>query len=394
MSQANFHQSVRGARLESPIGFIGQFSRTHDFRSITGIAEHPQANQVWTIAIPAAPDNAEAYSVTVDGVAATYTTDASATQTELGDGLEAAFNASPPHYSKYSAAYSAGTLTLTARYSTVDLTPTRAGGTGASALGAPSEATAPAAAEVVSFGRVCISDGVATDLGSPKVFVATTADLTAQVISLTFAGDTASYYHGSIDVNGRRYVWGGVVWDTNNDTTCTAIAAAINAVMPAETVLAASVGADGGVITLTAEVEGAEFEADAHAQGHASAEVTKAYTTGPSVSTSLKRAMVGISVRRLDVENQTVDGDDPAYAANQPVEVATRGTGILQRDTTETWVRGDEVYVSMASATKGRVYDTAGTDRVWLPSSRIVIDRSENSTTSDGVGVIRLDMGA
>lgn len=392
MSAANFHQSVRGARAAMALAFIGQ--AYGDLRSKTGVNQSPQAVDVWTISVPGSPDDSVDYSITSGGLTAAYAADSTSTQDEVGAGLVAAWNATPGLRAKAVASYTGGVITLTGVWPGVALsTPTVNSSATTQDLGAPSNTTAAAAASTVAFGLVLASNGYATDEAVKKVFVPTTSLLTAQVISLTFAGNTSSYYHGSVDVNGKRYMWGGVVWDTDLDTTCTAIAAAINAVMPTETVIAASVGSGGGVITLTAEVEGAEFDADAHAQGHASAEATKAYTTGPSTSTSLRRAFAGISLRREDVENLTVDGDDPAYPANGGVEYADRGLVVVQRSTSETWALGDEVYVSVASATKGRVYNTAGSDRVWLPPSLLRIDRSESSTTSDGVGIVSVQGG-
>lgn len=395
MSSANFFRRATDARDFLPQGFIGDFIRSHDFRSITGINLSPQAAQVTTISVPANPDDSVNYVVTIDGFACTYAADASSTQDEVGAGLEAAINATPGARAKCTASYTGGTITLTGTWPGVSFTVAVNSSATTQDLGSPSTTTSAASADPVEFGLVIASNGSVTNEGVPKVFVPTTASFTAQVISFTFAGNTASYYTGEVSINGRVYVWGGVVWTTDLDTTCGLIADAINAVVPTETVIAASVGSGGGVVTLTAEVEGAEFDATARATGHASAEATKAYTTGPSTSTSLKRAMVGISVRRLDVENQTLNGDDPAYAANAGVEICTRGAGIVQRDTTETWARGDEIYVSLASATKGRIYNTAGSDRVWLGRAReLVIERGERSTTTDGIGHIRLDMGA
>jgi hypothetical protein len=388
----NFYQTATQVRDRRPIGFIGSVLAL--LASITGINQSPQAKQVTTISVHAAPDDSVDYVVTIDGVACTYAADSSSTQDEVGAGLVDAINSTPGARAKCVASYAGGTLTLTGVWPGVSFTVTVNSADTTNDLGSPTNSTEADSADVVEFGLVLASDGTVTDEGVPKVFVPTTSSFSAQVISFTFAGNTGSYYHGTVDVNGKSYPWGGVVWNTDLDTTCTAIAAAINAVMPTETVIAASVGSGGGVVTLTAEVEGAEFEAEAHAQGHADAEATKAYTTGPSVSTSLKRAMVGLSCRRLDVENQTIGGDDPAYAANQGVEVLRKGTMVVERTTTETWARGDELYVSLASATKGRLYDTAGTDRVWIGSDKIVVDRSEHSTTSDGLGVVRIDMGA
>jgi hypothetical protein len=388
MSASTFHQSVRGARSLRPIGFIGAALLL--VRSISGINQDPQAKQVTTVSVPASPDDSVNYIIYIDGIACTYAADASSTQDEVGAGLAAAINSTAGARAKCVATYTGGTITLTGTWPGVAFVVTTNASSTTQDLGSPSTTTAAGTADSIAFGRVLATNGFVTDEGNLKVFVPTTSKFTAQVISFTFAGNTASYYHGSVTINGREYVWGGVVWNTDLDTTCTAIAAAINAVMPTETVIAASVGSAGGVVTLTAEVEGAEFEAQAHAQGHADAEATKAYTTGPSTSTSLRRAFAGVSLRREDVENLTVGGDDPAYAANAGVEVLTDGTIHVQRDTTETWNRGDEVYVSLASATKGRIYDTAGTDRVWLPSSLLVIERQEPSTSSDGVGIINV----
>ena len=394
MSATGFFHRASDARDFLPLGFIGEFVRSHDFRSITGVNQAPQAKQITTVTVPGSPDNSTAYKVTIDGFVCTYTTDSSATQAELGAGLVAAINATPGARAKAIASYAGSTLTLTGVWPGVSFTVAVNASETTQDLSSVTDTTAAASAATVGFGLVVASDGSVTDEGNPKVFVPTTASFSAQVISLTFTGNTAAYYTGNVSVNGRTYPWGGVVWDTDLNTTCTAIAAAINAVLPTETVIAASVGSGGGVVTLTAEVEGAEFDAEVFAVGHASAEATKAYTTGPSTATSLRRAMVGLSVRRLDVENVTVNGDDPAYAANNGVEVCTRGTGIVARSTSETWARGDEAYVSLAASTKGRIYNTAGTDRVWLPRGMVIIERGERSTSSDGIGRIRLDMGA
>lgn len=394
MSAPNFFQTARDVREFMPLGFIGEVARSHDFKSITAVNQAPQAAQVTTISVPSSVDNSTAYKVTIDGVVCTYTTGGSASQAELGAGLEDAINSTPGARAKTSAAYAGGTLTLTGVWPGVAVTVSVNSSETTNDLGSPTNTTTADTADPVSFGRVVATDGTVTNEGNPKGFVPTTASFSAQVISLTFAGNTGSYYSGTVTINGRQYMWGGVVWNTDLDTTCTAIAAAINAVMPTETVVAASVGSSGGVVTLTAEVEGAEFDAVAHAVGHADAEATKAYTTGPSISTSLRRALLGVSVRRLDIENQTVGGDDPAYAANQGVEVCQRGSVVVQRDTSETWAINGEAYVSLASATKGRIYNTAGTDRVWLPREVLVIERGERSSSSDGVGVIRINTGA
>ena len=382
MSAPNFFQST--VRARTALGFYGD--GTGSTRTLANVSG--QAADVWTVAVPASPDNSTAYSVTVNGTTASYTTDGSATQAELGAGLVAAIDASVMN-GLLTPSYAGGTLTLTGNFPGIDFTPTVSGGSGASALGTPSNSTAAASASTVAFGLLMCSDGQVTDERILKGFVPTTSLMTAQVQSHTFAGNTGAYYSGTVSINGKAYNWGGVVWTSDLDTTCGLIATAINAVMPTETVLAASVGSGGGVVTLTAEVEGAEFDSTAVASGHADAEATKAYTTGPSRATSLARAFAGVSRRRLDVENLTLDGDDPAYAANAGVEAFYSGF-VLVETHSETPTPGDDVYVSVASATKGEFYTSAGTDRVWMPRDLLTWDTNEDSGTSDSIGRIRI----
>lgn len=394
MSAENFFQTVRGARAERPIGLIGQWYKTHDYRSITGINKTPQAAQVDTVSIPASPDDSTEYSATVDGVAATFTTDASATQTELGEGLAAAINATAGIRGKLTASYSGGTLTLTGNWPGVSFTTVAAGGTGGGAIGAASTSTSADAADPVDFGLALCRTGQVAGEAVPTVAPATASLFTKQLTTLTFAGGSGAYYSGALLINGTRYLW-QADWNSSLDQTCTDIASAINAAAPANVgAVAASVGSSSGEVTLTADVAGAEFDVEANASGAATAAASVAYTTGPSIATSLKRALIGVSVRRMDVENQTVDGDDPAYPGNGGVEVARRGRGVVQRDTSETWTWGDALWVSVASATKGRFYNAAAANRVWIGDDLAVVDRPEHSTTTDGIGVIRLDMGA
>lgn len=398
MSASSFFQSARDVRAFLPLGLIGEVARSHDFKSITAVNSAPQAAQVTTISVPSSPDNSTAYKVTIDGVVCSYTTDGSATQAELGNGLVDAINTEPGARAKMSAAYSGGTLTLTGVWPGVAVTVSVNSSETTQDLGSPTNSTSAASADTVSPGLVIASDGHVTDEGNPKGFVPSTSSFTAQVISFTFATASGSYFGGTVRMNGKTVSW-RAAHNTDLDTTCAGIATAINTAvdtlgLAGATVLAASVGSAGGVVTLTAEVPGAEFDADAWASGSASGTASKAYTTGPSRSTSLRRALLGVSVRRLDLENATVGGDNPVYAANDGVEVAQRGTVVVQRSTSETWSLNDEVFVSLASATKGRIYNSTGANRVWLPREILVIERGERSTSSDGVGVIRINTGA
>ena len=383
MSNRSVHIGAADVQAQAAQAFIGQVVGAA--RSRTLLNKNPQAKQVTTIAIPASPDNSTAYSVVIGGVTATYTSDASATRAEVGAGLEAAIEAEPAAYGQMVPSYSGGTLTLTGQYPGVTYTVTASGGSGGGAIGTPATATSAASASSVEPGRLMVAGDFSTGVGLSSVRTGATplaSDYTAQVITLTFATATGAYFSGEVEVNGLRYLW-QADHNTDLDTTCTDIANAINAALPANTVLAASVGSASGEVTLTAEVAGAEFNASAAASGAAAASAAIAYTTGPSPSTSIRRALQaggGISRYRADLEHETVGGE-PAYGPNEGVEVVYDAQEIWV-ETAQTITAGEDVYVSVASATSGRLYNAAGADLVWLPPELLVWQRGTRSDAS------------
>lgn len=382
MSDASFHTRLGDARAALPIGLIGALLLgSYHSKSDTVVNAAGQAAQVTTIAVPASVDNSTAYSVTLDGVTATYTSDASATQAELGAGLVAALAAEPGARGQMTAAYSGGTLTLTGTYAGVAHTVSVSGGTGSNILGTPSTTTSATMGTSVPFGVAVQSQGYVSGTGVKSGSSPVTSSFTAQVMTITIATGASASFTATIDINGKRYTSNAVVHDTDAATTCTALAAAINAVMPTETVIASTSTAD---LILTAEVEGAEFEAMVQTAGSASADATKVYTTGPSISTSLARALVGISARKASVENSTIGGDDPTYIGNSAMEVWTKAEVVVS-DRSLTIAYGDPVYVSVASATRGYLYNAAGTDRVYIPPEKM---RWGRQVAADGIASI------
>ena len=383
MSAPGFYQRAGDARLDSPVGFIGDVVARD--RSRDGVNSGGQAKQVTTIAIPGSPSNDTVYTATIDGVACSFTTDGSATTAELGEGLKAAIEAQPAARAAVVPTFAGSTLTLTATWPGIAVVVAASG----TSIGTPTTATSAASPDGIEFGRLLVS--TSAENGNPQVSKPTSSVLSAQVQTHTITSDTGGVFSGFVKVNGKVYQWGSEVHDTNADTTAENIKDAINAVLPANTVVATRSTAD---VVLTAEVVGVEFDSEISATGAAGAGAAKAYTTGPSISTSLVRAAFGISVRRLDVENETLNGEDPAYKANAVVDCLVRGRQRVQRDTSETIARGDEVYVSVASATAGRFYNAAGADRVWVPSSKLVWDEGESSSTSDGIASLAVHLGS
>jgi len=394
MGANGFFQRASDARDRQPIGFIGDFTRNLDYKSISMVNSNPQAAQVQTISVPAAPDNATTYKVVIDGASCEYLTDGTATQAELGEGMRDAINDKPAARRLCVASYTGGVITLTGVWPGVSWTTTVNSAETTQDLGVPTTTTTAADADAVSFGRAMVHAGYVTDEGTPKGYVPVSTDFAAQVITFTYgsvgAGDEATL---EIEFQGRK-LSEVATYNASQTQTLVDLIGLMNTALDAEFGAGLSVllASDATTITLTSDVAGSEFDATSFVMGAGTA--AKAYTTGPSISTSLLRALAGVSVRRLDVENATIGGDDPVYAANQGVEVAVRGHGVVQRDTTETWAYGDEVYVSLAAATKGRFYNTATASFVWIGTNKAQIQRQEHSTTSDGLGVINVDMGA
>lgn len=395
MSATGFFERASDVRANRPIGFIGQVLGYS--RSRTGNNQRPQAAQITTISIPASPDSSTTYSVTVDGVTASYTTDASATQAELGAGLVAAIQVQAGIRSRMAPTYSAGTLTLTGTWPGVSHTVSASGGSGGGAIGTATTATAAASASVVYFGRALCTDGYVTNEGTPKVFMPTTALFSAQVTTFTYAsvasGDTI---YTTVAMNGKQFTV-GTPYNSSHAQTLTDHTADLEVRLNAE--FGAGIGAvaanASNDITITADVAGAEFYASSTIGGTGGGTVTKADTTGPSIATSVARALIGVSKRRADVENVTADGDDPAYPANGGVEVVTLGEMVVARDTSETWDRNSDTWISVSTTASlsGRVYDTGSSTRVWISRDRLRIVAQEPSTHSDGIGQIAVNIG-
>ena len=385
MSNFSFHSRLSDPRASLPGGYIGDRSEFSPLdRDVTLINGAGQAAQVTTIAIPASPDNSTAYSVVVDGITASYTSDGSATQAEVGAGLVAAINATPGVRGQMSASYAGGTLTLTGTFAGISHTVTASGGVSGGAIGSPSTSTSAASAATVPFGVAVVSTGVISGSERLTGTAPSTSTLTAQVQTFAITYASGGSYSLQVSINGQTYTTAPVAATTDDSATATAIAAAVNAVMPTETVIAST---STGSLIPTAEVEGAEFDAVAMVSGSASARATKAYTTGPSVSTSLARCFAGVTARVRSVEDGTFGGDDPSYRNGDAMTVHANGL-IRVADRGLTINSGDPVYVSVASATRGYLYNAAGTDRVYLPPA---VARWHSQISTDSIATVAIN---
>lgn len=381
----SFHQRAGDVYASRLIGFVGQALEDRTTRSLTLTNSNPQAAQVTTMAVSSYSDGGVyTFTVTVGGstTSISYTaTTADSDTTGVATSIVALFNDTETVRGLVAATSSTNTITFTGQTPGISFTVSESD----AKLGTPSTTTSAASADTVSFGRAMIDTGHSG--GSRLGHVPTTASFSAQVITITVTTGSGATFTPQVSINGLVFTGDAVAHNTDAATTATDIAAEINAIAPAETVIATT---SSGSVIITAEVEGAEFEADILVAG-AAFDATKVYTTGPSRSTSLRRALAGVSMRDEHVENLTRGGDDPAYPANYGVKTLAAGRIVVSND--QSISLGDDVYVSLASATKGQFYNTAATDRVYLPPEVAEWDRDEPSSHSADIAVLRINTG-
>ena len=185
------------------------------------------------------------------------------------------------------------------------------------------------------------------DPGEPAR-IAKAANLTAMVMTLTPTVTNSVLYEIDIKCNGIWYLA-----EFTSDGTATAkeivegVAAAVNAAMPANTVVATE---DDSVLVLTAEVKGQPFELGANAARWS----TIAETTVTAL-TDINRCFQGITIR----DNTQVMDDDGNmdYDGGSVMSVLNKGRMFV--DTNALVAYGDRVYVRIAgTGDMGKLYNT------------------------------------
>lgn len=375
---------VKDARI---IGFVGQAFTDHTSREVTLTNKNPQAVQVTTMLVGGSFSAGTVYvfTVLVGGTSTSVSYTALAADTDLtgvAASIVAQVNDTEAVRGFLAATNSSSaTITFTGQYPGIAFTISEAD----SNLGTPSTTTSAAEADTVAFGLALI--GITFTGASRLGHVPVEANFSAQVITITITTGAGASFTPQVRINGETYTGDAVVHNTNVATTATDIATEINGVMPATTVIATTSGAD---VILTAEVPGAEFGADIIVAGVA-VDATKVATTGPTTATSFERAFAGVSIRDEHIENLTRGGDDPAYPANFGIRCLAAGRIVTSNSENPEF--GDDVWVSLATATKGRFYNTAAANRVLLPREMAAWDRNEPSSQSQDVAILRVNTG-
>ena len=339
----------------------------------------PQAAEVRTLTVGSAT-NDKTYTESINGVSFSFTASSSTSVTEVAAGLAAAINAEPLIRGQVSAESAVGVITLTATYPGQSFTVTDDDAQLTAAL-----VTAAATASAVAFGRAVVADGTFTSESELCGKLAQESAFTAQ----TDAAEINFVSGGNYDVtirSGAGEVLAAVTVpaDTNDADTATAIAAALNGALAADTVAVTAPGS-AGELTFTAEIAGLEYDVEIAAPIGG---IVVAWASGASASTSLIRALLGVSEWSQADPAASIGGLTGQYAATRPMAIVAKGS--VWVDSAESPAAGGAVWVDLTTGSDaGKFYAAAGTNRVKLPKS-LASWESDGLTSSDGIAALRL----
>ena len=380
---------VRGSQRPLAIGDWAAHSDSD--RWATAFNQSPQAVQITTTTV-SDPGDSVNITITINGYDVVTSTGTGNDATQIAALMVLAINADPRVRGDVIATSASDVLTLTGLTPGLAFTCTES----SASLTTPSDTQAAAAAAAIPVGRGCITAGYSTTEAEERCALAKSSLLTAQVITFTCTYVASAIVKASIyEIRGseRVHLGSGIfVSATDLNATLDGLAAAINTALAANTVLAASTPATATEITLTAEVVGLEFEVDLeHVSGGASSPVfTKTATTGPSRSTSIARALVGVSMRPKDDEVPTVGSEEPEWPGNAGVRLAKQGQLVVE--SAQTIVSGDTAYIELGvTADNGQFFNTGSATRLALPKALAQFER-DGSVTADTAAVLRLNI--
>lgn len=378
---------------------VGQPISPDDNRDLSVAIKIPGLAEVWTLTQSAATDG-KTYTITLkDENGATITTvswTAPSSSSTVTNSIAAALvawnlNGIARQYAYMTVAAGVATFTGTqagrvfeiaesdSQLSVVNDTDATAAGTAAPGdLLFRSTATGIPAGGVTPEGFV--NPGLLADAG---------ASLAARVETWTLVYDAGTIIDFAVVFRGVRYAINPYTMATDLATSRAALVAAINTVMPADTVIAAS--GSGGVFTLTSEIVGEPFSADfSFDTGNATGTLTVAYTT-TGANTDVARYTLGVALRELNTESGSATGTSPVYPSGRARTVRARGSVAV------TWQSGDTlaqslgpVYVGTDSTNLKKLYGSPATLRAMLPFPRN--HWNESTTPTDGVGNVHLDL--
>lgn len=293
--------------LTLAVALAGMISDSSRLEGVSITNDAPRAAQVSTVTVDTAENSSE-YTITIDGIDASYTSDATATVGEIAAGLAAAVNAEALLSGRMSATAASAVCTITALIGGRGFTLTEA-----DARLTAATSTANATADPVNFGVAVIRDSDTTGRELKA------ANLTAMSYTVTPAAVNDATYWVGVHLGDTSYT---ALYTADASATVKEIVeglvAVLEAQLPASTVSATE---DDAAITLTAEVAGMPFSVSAGSDA-ATATMTVAKVSDSALC-DVDRAFAGVTIREL---NHEMDSDgETQYAGGETMSVAARG---------------------------------------------------------------------
>lgn len=351
-------------------GFAGQVV---DARSavVTSRTNGGAVAQVSTVTVDSA-SNSTLYTldVTINGVTTSlsYTSDGSATTTEIAAGLEAALDASPVVSGLIAASSATNVLTLTAKIKNQAFSLAMSAGASDVTI---ATGTAASGAASIYPGRGVVE--LASDLGNCRL--PSTADDTLKAITVTYGGSFAAgdFYAVSLvadlDFDGIPEVYTAQsLGVTSLAVTTVLLQSALDAQMPANTI---AITAGATTIVATSELPNLNFEIQATVADQTSG--ASAQTVSVADSTALVDLKF-LGVAKLDRMRPMDSNGDPIFGDGDIVPILEEGMIFAELDAGITPTIGDPVFCrasASGSEVLGAFRDAQDdADCIFIPPSR------------------------
>lgn len=347
-----------------------------------------QVEEVTTFVVTDPGDNTDVTvsigTDTASAVAVTVNTSTGLAAPAIATLLTAAIEAEPLVKAWVSATVNSATITLTGRWPgrsfvVLDTTP--------ASIGSITEVTAAASAATVPFGRAVIRTGRQNIDELCSLALGTRLSFQVQTITIPFVNSSVLHAEVFEVRDGEEHKIGEAQFTsaTDADTTIDGLVAILNANLAATgggVVVATADASTATAMVLTSAKRGLEFRGTVKrlSGGASDPAITSANTTGPSQSTSLHRALIGVSLRSNDVSASTIGGSEQEYPANSTVSCLRRGAVVVE--SAQTIADGDSVYVELASGSDtGKFFNTSSSTRVQLARSKAYWIQDANTGT-------------
>jgi len=352
-----------------------QVGQTRGVSRVTSLVNNaPRTAQVATYTVDTAANSTD-YTIEIDGVAITVTSDASGTKAEIALLIQNAINAENLVNGMVVALDDdTDSVAVTARLAGYGFTATTSDDNMSVV-----QTTANDDADPVPYGVAVIQDSTSTDYGRQVLNTA----MTAQAVVITPTNVNDATYHVNVKVDGVEYV-GHFTADGSATVKeiVEGLAAVLNAVLPASTVIATE---DDAALTLTSEIRGKPFS---YSYGADDATVTWTVTDNSTSSlTDINRCIKGISM--YSAEYGMTDAGVAQYPENSAMSILEEGE--IAVATEESIDNASDVWLGVTGTDQGLWRKSVGTTAAnWIRLDRAKFAWVENLSST--LGVLRVNV--